>query len=155
MKVLDACCGTRMMWKDKKNPVATFIDIRNESHTLCDNREISISPDIVADFTEMPFEDEEFDLVVFDPPHLKHAGENSWLRKKYGVLPVEWRVMLNDGMTECMRVLKPGGTIIFKWNEDQVKIGDALKAIPFAPLFGHPTGRKGLTHWMVYGKTAG
>jgi hypothetical protein len=30
-------------------------------------------------------------LVVFDPPHLKHAGPRSWLRAKYGVLGESWR----------------------------------------------------------------
>ena len=43
-------------------------------------------PDVVGDFRDMPFEDETFRLVVFDPPHLLHAGDDSWLAKKYGVL---------------------------------------------------------------------
>jgi len=31
----------------------------------------------------MPFADESFYMVVFDPPHLVRAGENQWLAKKY------------------------------------------------------------------------
>lgn len=28
--ILDACCGPRMMWFDKQNPLAVFMDIRDE-----------------------------------------------------------------------------------------------------------------------------
>ena len=30
--ILDACCGPRMMWFDKRNPQAVFMDIRDEEH---------------------------------------------------------------------------------------------------------------------------
>jgi hypothetical protein len=32
--VLDACCGPRMMWFDKNDPRALFIDRRRETHDL-------------------------------------------------------------------------------------------------------------------------
>ena len=28
--ILDACCGSRMSWFDKENPLALFADIRDE-----------------------------------------------------------------------------------------------------------------------------
>ena len=31
-------------------------------------RTIEVKPDLIADFTEMPFENETFAMVVFDPP---------------------------------------------------------------------------------------
>lgn len=77
--ILDACCGSRMSWFDKENPLALFADIRNEEHTLCDGRVLKIAPDIVQDFRKMDFQDNTFHMVVFDPPHLLHAGQNSWL----------------------------------------------------------------------------
>lgn len=40
-------------------------------------RRLTVDPDVVADFTKMPFDDESFYLVVFDPPHLRQAGETS------------------------------------------------------------------------------
>ena len=64
--ILDACCGSRMFWFDKKNPNVLFSDIRDEEDTLCDGRRLEIHPDIVADFTDMPFLSESFKLVVFD-----------------------------------------------------------------------------------------
>lgn len=38
--ILDACCGPRMMWFDKQNPLAMFMDIRDEECTLCDGRNL-------------------------------------------------------------------------------------------------------------------
>lgn len=76
-KILDACCGSRMFWFDKNNPNVLFMDKRNETLKAKDRdkvRTIEINPDIVGDFTDMPFENESFYMVVFDPPHLKKIG---------------------------------------------------------------------------------
>lgn len=85
--ILDACCGSRMCWFDKENPLALFADIRDEEYILCDGRNLKVHPDIVSDFIDMPFLDKSFKLVVFNPPHLLKVGKNSWLAKKYGKLP--------------------------------------------------------------------
>lgn len=90
MKILDACCGSKMFWFNKNEPHTTYIDNREETGEVKDReyiRTVQISPDIVADFRNIPFDDDTFDLVIFDPPHLIRAGENSWLKMKYGVLP--------------------------------------------------------------------
>lgn len=144
-RVLDVCCGSRMMWFDRQNPDAVYCDKRSESHVLCDGRELHVKPDLISDFRNLPFDNESFPLVVFDPPHLKSAGPKSWLRAKYGVLSGDWRVDLQMGFVECFRVLKPDGTLIFKWNEDQVKIREVVDLAPYPPLFGHPTGQNGRT----------
>ena len=150
--ILDPCCGAKMMWFDKQNQRALFGDVRSESHTLCDGRALEIKPDLVMDFAALPFDDETFRLVVFDPPHLIYAGEKSWLRKKYGSLNAQWRESLKKGFAECFRVLKPEGILIFKWNESQIKIKEVLALTDQKPLFGHPSGRKGLTHWYTFMK---
>ena len=51
--ILDACCGSRMFWFDKENPLILFADIRDEEHTLCDGRSLKVHPDIVSDFTDI------------------------------------------------------------------------------------------------------
>lgn len=140
------------MWFDKNNQDAVFIDQRRESHTLCDGRHLSINPDIVADFRNLPFDDGTFSLVVFDPPHLKNLGQSSWMAKKYGVLNKDWKEDISKGFDECFRVLKVDGVLVFKWNEDQIKVRDILDLIPYKPLFGHPTGRSGKTIWMTFMK---
>ena len=147
-KILDACCGSKMFWFDKKNEDTIFMDNRTLEDTLCDGRRLIIKPDIVADFRDMPFDDNTFYLVVFDPPHLKQAGKNSWLAKKYGTLDKDtWPQDIRQGFNECMRVLKPNGTLIFKWNEEQIKMKDILKVIEYKPLFGN---KRAKTHWLVF-----
>lgn len=108
-------------------------------------RHLEIHPDVRLDFTALPFADDSFNLVVFDPPHLVRAGKKSWLAKKYGQLTQDWRDDLSKGFAECFRVLKPNGVLIFKWNEDQIKVPQILALTPHQPLFGHPTGRHGGT----------
>jgi SAM-dependent methyltransferase len=147
--ILDACCGSRMFWFDKQQPDTIYMDNRELSDVLCDGRTLNVSPDIVADFRAMPFEDESFYLVVFDPPHLVKAGDESWLAKKYGKLNEMWQFDIRQGFSECMRVLKPNGTLIFKWNEDQVSLSEVLKAIGYKPLFGN---KRSKTHWLVFMK---
>ena len=151
--ILDACCGSRMFWFNKDHEDVLYMDNRQLSETLCDGRALNVNPDIVADFRDMPFDDETFHLVVFDPPHLKQAGENSWLAKKYGKLDETWSFDIRQGFTECMRVLKPYGTLVFKWNEEQVSLKEVLDAIGYKPLFGN-RNRGTKTHWLVFMKGA-
>lgn len=153
--ILDPCCGSRMMYFDKQDQRVLFGDIRQEEHYLKDRnsiRYLEVKPDIKMDFTKLPFDDESFRLVVFDPPHLVRAGKKSWLAKKYGKLGEDWRNDIKKGFSECFRVLKPGGVLIFKWNEDQIKVNQILELTPHKPLFGHPTGRHGKTHWFTFMK---
>lgn len=148
-RILDACCGSRMFWFDKENPIVTYMDIRQEYEELETGHVVNVNPDIVGDFRDMPFESNTFDMVVFDPPHLIHAGENSWLAKKYGKLDELWPEDIRQGFAECMRVLKPNGSLIFKWNEDQISLQEVLAAIGEQPLFGN---KRSKTHWLVFMK---
>ena len=144
-----------MFWFDKQNKDVLFVDKRKEVLTAKDRekiRTIEINPDIIADFTELPFNDNSFNMVVFDPPHLKTLGETSWMAKKYGKLPDNWECVISKGFDECMRVLKPNGTLIFKWNETEIKTSKILSLIPYKPLFGHTTGRQANTIWMAFMK---
>lgn len=160
--ILDACCGSRMMWFDKNDPRAIFCDQRHEVVTVTDNskgnasgqRVIRIEPDTLMDFRDMPFDDGSFGLVAFDPPHLVHAGPKSWLAAKYGRLSENWRDDLRAGFAECFRVLEVGGVLVFKWNEVQVKTREVLALTPHKPLFGQVSGRAGMTHWLVFMKPA-
>lgn len=111
-----------------------------------------IKPDIISDFTNLPFEDNTFWHVVFDPPHMITLGENSWMAKKYGVLKDGWEKTLRDGFSECMRVLKPNGTLIFKWNETDIPVSKIIKVIGYEPMYGHKSGKLQKTHCMAFMK---
>lgn len=148
--ILDACCGSKMFYFNKENKNVMFMDNRQMSEILCDGRRLEIKPDVVADFRHMPFDDNSFKVVVFDPPHLIKVGENSWLAKKYGKLSKEsWRNDIKQGVNECMRVLDIYGVLIFKWNEEQIKLKEILNVINYKPLFGN---KRAKTHWLVFVK---
>ncbi len=157
-RILDPCSGGRMMWFDREHPEVIFGDKRHETITVTDRshgrqdgtRVLRIEPDVLMDFRTMPYEDESFNLIAFDPPHLVRAGPKSWLAAKYGKLESDWREDLRKGFSECFRVLAPNGVLVFKWNETQVKISEVLALTPHKPLFGNTSGKKAGTHWMVF-----
>lgn len=153
--ILDACCGGRMMWCQKDDPRVLAQDIRSKKVTFTDRqtkRTMFITPDVVGDFRKMKFKDNTFSLVMFDPPHLLRAGESSWLFKKYGKLDAEaWEADLTAGFMECMRVLRPLGTLVFKWNSCQLSVDKVQKCFPCEPVF---VSRQGKTYFYVFMKGA-
>lgn len=150
--ILDPCCGSRMFWFDQQNPSVIFGDIRKEQHILCDGRSLVIEPDVQMDFRNMPFTSGQFNLVVFDPPHLIRAGDKSWLAAKYGKLSEDWKNDIAQGFKECFRVLANAGILIFKWNETQIKVSEILQLTDQPPLLGHISGKRANTHWIVFMK---
>ena len=161
--VLDVCCGGRAMWFDKRDKRGLFVDVRNETIVREDMTRkdgtpwrgwtINVNPDKVADFTALPLPDNTFALVVFDPPHAEF-GSGSYMAKQYGTLRgKDWRTMLRDGFSECFRVLRPEGVLIFKWCEEDIPLREILALTPERPLFGHKSGKQQKTHWVTFMKT--
>ena len=133
-QIIDVCCGSRMFWLDKEDPDVEF----------CDKRELSVAKRFGQKFNAVRH--------IEIHPNLLKAGEKSWLAMKYGTLDDNWPKMLHDGFWECMRVLKPNGTLIFKWSEVQIPLKDVLKAINAKPLFGNRSGKHMNTHWLCFMK---
>ena len=118
--ILDACCGARMFWLDKKHLNCVYQDIRSESKGLVNNRRNrEIKPDVVGDFRKMSFPDKSFKLVIWDPPHIiQEYNKKCRMIATYGCLnPTSWRSDLKKGFNECWRVLDDFGVLIFKWSE--------------------------------------
>jgi len=149
-----------MFWFDKKDDRAVFVDKRRERHELKDkssaggSRELIIDPDYIADFTALPFADNSFALVVFDPPHFKRNGEKSWVGLKYGTLATGWPDTLRAGFAECFRVLRTEGVLIFKWCAAEIPLSRILELTTEKPLFGHRSGKQQKTHWVCFMKAA-
>lgn len=139
-----------MFYFDKENPDVEFCDNRELHTTLCDGRHLDIKPDTFADFTDLPYEDETFYHVIFDPPHMQTLGDNSWMALKYGKLPDNWEKLIHDGFNECMRVLKTNGTLIFKWNEQEIPVSKIIDTIGYEPVYGHKSGKLQKTHWLAF-----
>lgn len=152
--ILDACCGGRFFWYNKKHPNAIYIDNNPRAKGIVKARpNFECAPDQVMDFTDLKFEDKKFKLVVWDPPHLKTLGATSELRAKYGCLQAEtWQYDLSRGFAECWRVLEDYGVLIFKWNEEEIAVSECIKLFGKEPLFGHITGSKSKTVWLCFMK---
>jgi SAM-dependent methyltransferase len=108
--ILDATVNARRFWKGSKRLVIG-LDI-DPTHR----------PDIVADNLQMPFADESFDVVVFDPPHIPNQGKDRSkdFNARFGLglkSPIEngynfshlfppfaeeaWRVLIPEGILLC------------------------------------------------------
>lgn len=168
-QVIDVACGGKMFYFDKDDPRVLFCDNRTVDTELCDGRRFIVAPDIQCDFTALPFENDAFKLVVFDPPHLlrntgkskmseiygtlnPNAEPTGYQHIKYGSLQNGWKEMLTKGFSERFRVLKPGGILIFKWNETDIPVKEVLKLTDEKPLFGNRSGKASKTHWICFMK---
>ncbi len=155
--VLDVCCSTKGFWFDVQYPNAIYCDKRSEIVEIKPRKaypnggSFEVRPDIQCSFTALPFASDMFSIVVFDPPHASF-GKTSYQRPYYGSLDGNWREMLRDGFSECFRVLKPEGVLIFKWNETQYSVKDILALTPNQPMFGHKSGKQMKTHWITFTK---
>lgn len=151
--ILDPCCGGRMFYFEKNHPNILYLDRRSEVVEMKDRgaiRTLNIEPDYIADFTNLDEPNNSFNFVVFDPPHLINCGKNSWLAKKYGKLDKDtWQDTLSKGLSECLRVVKPGCVVAMKWSERDIKTTELLKILPQKPAFGD---KSGMTRWLFFVK---
>lgn len=160
MRILDATAGSKTIWFEKNHPFVTFLDKRNEiinTHNentkIKNGRIIKIKPDINAQWEYLPFKNESFDMIVFDPPHLiqKNKVKSTTIKARYGVfLTSEYKQILKTGIKELFRVLKPKGTFILKWAETDKPLEEILTFFPYEPMFGTRTGQANKNHWVVF-----
>lgn len=153
MRILDASCGGRHLWFEKSRDDTIYVDRRLlPKGTIPVRPNWEVRPTVVADFTMLPFADEMFDLVVYDPPHIiRDKPSKSFLRTKYGELnSATWESTLRTGFNECWRVLRMGGTLHFKWADGNVPLKTVLKLFPISPLFKN----KHRVSWSVFAKAA-
>lgn len=147
-----------MFYFDKTDKRVLFADARKGEFPIKGRKPVVVNPDVVADFRALPFPDESFRMVSFDPPHHteKELGTRhvSIMQATYGVLPRKgWEEILRAGFAEGFRVLKPEGILIFKWGGREIGVRHVLKlALPYRPLLGHKTrsNARGSTHWVAF-----
>lgn len=112
--ILDPTYGQGTWWSVFSPPYLNTSDINPESLA-----------ELTDDFCKLSWDDATFDVVAFDPPY-KLNGTPSAPDERYGVAvpakPKErWKLMV-DGLIECERVLKRGGYLLVKC-QDQVVSG--------------------------------
>lgn len=112
-KVADVTFGKGVFWK--KIDISK-IYLHPSDIITCKNK---------FDFRDLPYEDEEFDIVVFDPPYCHNPGKlivdknykNSETTK--GMYHNDIIRLYTEGMTEAKRVLKkPGGMLWVKCKDE-------------------------------------
>jgi len=160
--ILDATCGGRSIWhpENKEREDTLYIDKRREEpgFTGQEGRTYAVQPDEVQDFRDLPYENESFKLVIFDPPHVvKENGMESisgYVEKSYGALHAEtWQSDLRKGFEELFRVLETGGTLVFKFADTHIDFKDVLDLAPVDPLVGTMTKKSNHeTRWFVFQK---
>jgi SAM-dependent methyltransferase len=77
-----------------------------------------------ASADNLPFKNEEFDCIMFDPPFLATKGKslkednenNNAINRRFGVFPTEKELFefYDRSLKEFYRILKQNGTLIFK-----------------------------------------
>lgn len=76
-----------------------------------------------VDFRDLPYDDATFDDAVFDPPYMAPGGrETSTMtdfNDRFGThntprTPLENQQLINDGLSEVHRVVKPRGFVLVK-----------------------------------------
>jgi len=153
--ILDATASKRTFWINKEHPNTTFMDNRKE-----------VKPEVLGDFRKMPFEDNSFNLVIFDPPHILQKEFNGKLvtHQYYGILnPETWKEDLKKGFDECFRVLKEKGTLVFKWSDcnrwanSKAKLKDVFEFIGYEPLIieRFKLSENSTTYWCIFTKQKG
>ena len=170
--ILDATAGRRSMWYNKDNPNTIYMDketdedlFKRYSESLqCRNRPgINITKHktatVHANFKEIPYPNNSFNLIVFDPPHVITKKMSGSIQKCFGVLnPETWQSELKKGLEECMRVLKPKGVLLFKWNTFSKRVKELYPLFPSDPLFSQTTTgnnqkrNKSKTVWFCFMK---
>lgn len=145
-----------MWWWDKDHPLAVYMDKREEPPGSSPRRpNWSCQPSLLADFKDMPFEDETFQLVLFDPPHLvRDKPSFSEVRLRYGELTsLNEQEEIGLGFAECWRVLAPGGTLVFKWAGPLERVAPHFPCDPIVGTRDAPRGDTLLgTRWFIFYK---
>ena len=162
MRILDATAGSRSIWYQKNNPYVVYFDKRNGNFNSQsgdkkhqDVRYYKIHPNVIGRWEYLPFVDNCFDMVVFDPPHIivPRGKKLLGMTACYGFLySDEWRTVLGGAIVELFRVLRPDGFFIFKWAENNKPATEVLNMFPYQPMFGSRIGQKSSTHWICFMK---
>jgi SAM-dependent methyltransferase len=109
--ILDATVNAGRFWARSKRKVVGM-DIDERHH-----------PDVVADNTRMPFKDDCFDVVVYDPPHIPNQGKDKGkdFNTRFGLVlkaspeqGYSFSHLYPPFVREAYRVLKKEGILICK-----------------------------------------
>jgi len=153
--ILDACCGGRQMWhrSNKEHPNALYMDIRQTERGCIEQQpNFQVKPDIIGDYRDMRgIPSNTFWHIAWDIPHII-KWTSGLITTKYGALSQgseNWQDDLRRGFEEIYRVLKMHGTLVFKYNDLNIKASEMLSNFPVDPLYGALT-KKGVNNTFFF-----
>jgi len=132
--ILDVTVGSRKIycgWDEKLGDDLIGIDNRKgdfsrEDPKLWAKQTVIVEPTVLTDMKSLPFRDNLFDAIIFDPPHT-NANLDTWLGKYYGSWTQKETIQtLRKVNVEFPRVLKDNGFLILKVMPKQFPIYRAL-----------------------------
>jgi len=149
---IDVTAGYRMMWPCKTPPQTLFMD---------KNTEAARPPDIFGCWEKMPFRDDSFETVFFDPPHKigRTTNRGFWAtpahKNYYGIdiSHTKFRTGVYKGTREFLRVAK---RLCFKWNDIELNPDRVLTLFPkgwrevHRYVFNKGLKTKTLSYWITF-----
>ena len=153
--ILDATAGNRMMWRHLENKESEYIVFIDKEPGL------KIPPDIVCRWDDLPFPNDRFLCVIFDPPHTYGFGDKSVhsdpkaAKGSWWGNPTtrgEWIRDIVSGQREFARV---SPTLCFKWNDCKLNLWNILscltewKEIYRRRVFSSGRLGRSRTHWVT------
>ena len=112
-KIADVTYGKGVFWK--KIDVSKY-DLRKSDLLTC--------PETPYDFRDLPYPDDYFEGVVFDPPYVHNPGKlivDANYRNAETTKGLYHRDIINlyrDGMLEATRILRPEGYLLIKCKDE-------------------------------------
>lgn len=108
-----------------------------------------------VDVTALPWPDGTFDVVAFDPPYKLNGTPTHDVDERYGVAGAytsrdDRHQLILEGMSECARVLCPGGRLLVKV-QDQVNGGRVRWQTDMATSHGRRLGLEKVDVLMMLG----
>jgi len=119
-----------------------------------------VAPDIRADLKRLPFREQIFSMIIFDPPHARY-GSSSYMNLRYGCLSrKDYSALVVWANIEFARVLKPQGYVyakVFDYEDRPTILKRCFSN--FKPLLDIQHTSKASatsykTHWMLFVKSS-
>lgn len=149
--IIDLCCGWRMFWHDKNDPLVHFMDIRTLPKGSIKSRpNFSVEPDEIGDYRDVKYPDNTFKIVVLDPPHLRSLWDKSWMAMKYGKLLESRKEDIRKWFYEGIRILQDKWILIFKRSESEIPISEIISLFPVKFSIWNRSGKWNKTIWLIY-----